>query len=81
MRRKRQGHPRLPEHRQLRRTQRYKSLMNIFTTGYCDSVNYYLRKKCQQMQVFTWRARRKCSCRRLDLLAYYKRYLQFHPWP
>ena len=58
----------------MRRTQRYKSLMNIHD-GNRDSVNYYLRKK-YKMQVFTWQGEKEMFMSPLDSLAYYKRYLQ-----
>ncbi|MBJ6107790.1 transglycosylase domain-containing protein [Hymenobacter sp. BT523] len=58
----------------MRRTQRYKSLMNQFD-GNRDSVNYYLRKK-YKMPVFTWQGEKEMLMSPLDSLAYYKRYLQ-----
>ena len=58
----------------MRRTQRYKSLMNIHD-GNRDSVNYYLRKK-YKMPVFTWQGEKEMFLSPLDSLAYYKRYLQ-----
>lgn len=58
----------------MRRTQRYKSLMNIYD-GNRDSVNYYLRKK-YKMQVFTWQGEKEMMMSPLDSLAYYKRYLR-----
>jgi penicillin-binding protein 1A len=57
----------------MRRTQRYKSLMNIYD-GNRDSVNYYLRKK-YKMPVFTWQGEKEMYMSPLDSLAYYKRYL------
>ncbi|UOR00093.1 penicillin-binding protein [Hymenobacter sp. 5317J-9] len=58
----------------MRRTQRYKSLMNQFD-GNRDSVNYYLHKK-YKMPVFTWQGEKEMLMSPLDSLAYYKRYLQ-----
>ena len=58
----------------MRRTQRYKSLMNIYD-GNRDSVNYYLRKK-YKMPVFTWQGEKEMLMSPLDSLAYYKRYLR-----
>ena len=58
----------------MRRTQRYKSLMNQHD-GNRDSVNYYLRKK-YKMQVFTWQGEKEMLMSPLDSLAYYKRYLR-----
>jgi len=58
----------------MRRTQRYKSLMNQYD-GNRDSVNYYLRKK-YKMPVFTWQGEKEMLMSPLDSLAYYKRYLQ-----
>ncbi|WP_317198168.1 penicillin-binding protein 1A [Hymenobacter terricola] len=58
----------------MRRTQRYKSLMNIYE-GNRDSVNYYLHKK-YKMPVFTWQGEKEMLMSPLDSLAYYKRYLQ-----
>ena len=58
----------------MRRTQRYKSLMNIYD-GNRDSVNHYLRKK-YRMPVFTWQGEKEMLMSPLDSLAYYKRYLQ-----
>ena len=58
----------------MRRTQRYKSLMNNYD-GNRDSVNYYLRKK-YKMQVFSWQGEKEMLMSPLDSLAYYKRYLQ-----
>ncbi len=58
----------------MRRTQRYKSLMNIYE-GNRDSVNFYLRKK-YKMPVFTWQGEKEMMMSPLDSLAYYKRYLQ-----
>ena len=58
----------------MRRTQRYKSLMNIYD-GNRDSVNYYLRKK-YRMPVFTWQGEKEMLMSPLDSLAHYKRYLQ-----
>ncbi|WP_239691475.1 penicillin-binding protein 1A [Hymenobacter lapidarius] len=58
----------------MRRTQRYKSLMNNYD-GNRDSVNYYLRKK-YKMQVFTWQGEKEMLMSPLDSLAYYKRYLR-----
>ncbi len=58
----------------MRRTERYKSLMNIYD-GNRDSVNYYLRKK-YKMPVFTWQGEKEMYFSPLDSLAYYKRYLQ-----
>ena len=57
----------------MRRTQRYKSLMNNYD-GNRDSVNYYLRKK-YKMQVFSWQGEKEMLMSPLDSLAYYKRYL------
>ena len=58
----------------MRRTQRYKSLMNTYE-GNRDSVNYYLRKK-YKMPVFTWQGEKEMMMSPLDSLAYYKRYLR-----
>ncbi|WP_241502214.1 penicillin-binding protein 1A [Hymenobacter glacialis] len=58
----------------MRRTQRYRSLMNTYE-GNRDSVNYYLRKK-YKMQVFTWQGEKEMLMSPLDSLAYYKRYLR-----
>ena len=58
----------------MRRTQRYKSLMNIYD-GNRDSVNHYLRKK-YKMPVFSWQGEKEMLMSPLDSLAYYKRYLQ-----
>ena len=58
----------------MRRTQRYKSLMNLYD-GNRDSVNYYLHKK-YKMPVFTWQGEKEMTMSPLDSLAYYKRYLQ-----
>ena len=58
----------------MRRTQRYKSLMNIYD-GNRDSVNFYLHKK-YKMPVFTWQGEKEMFLSPLDSLAYYKRYLQ-----
>jgi penicillin-binding protein 1A len=58
----------------MRRTQRYKSLMNQFD-GNRDSVNFYLRKK-YKMPVFTWQGEKEMLMSPLDSLAYYKRYLR-----
>ncbi|MDO7851058.1 transglycosylase domain-containing protein [Hymenobacter sp. CA1UV-4] len=58
----------------MRRTQRYKSLMNQYD-GNRDSVNFYLRKK-YKMPVFTWQGEKEMLMSPLDSLAYYKRYLQ-----
>ncbi|WP_230688077.1 penicillin-binding protein 1A [Hymenobacter jeongseonensis] len=58
----------------MRRTQRYKSLMNQYD-GNRDSVNYYLRKK-YKMQVFTWQGEKEMMMSPLDSLAYYKRMLR-----
>ena len=58
----------------MRRTERYKSLMNIYE-GDRDSVNYYLHKK-YKMQVFSWQGEKEVMMSPLDSLAYYKRYLQ-----
>ena len=51
----------------MRRTQRYKSLMNQYD-GNRDSVNYYLRKK-YKMQVFTWQGEKEMLMSPLDSLA------------
>ncbi len=58
----------------MRRTERYRSLMNIYD-GNRDSVNYYLHKK-YRMPVFTWQGEKEMLFSPLDSLAYYKRYLQ-----
>ena len=58
----------------IRRTQRYKSLMNNYD-GNRDSVNYYLHKK-YKMPVFTWQGEKEMLMSPLDSLAYYKRFLQ-----
>ena len=58
----------------MRRTQRYKSLMNQYE-GNRDSVNHYLRKK-YRMPVFSWQGEREMLLSPLDSLAYYKRFLQ-----
>ena len=58
----------------MRRTQRYRSLMNQHD-GNRDSVNYYLRKK-YKMPVFTWQGEKEMLMSPLDSLAYYKRYLR-----
>ena len=58
----------------MRRTQRYKSLMNQYD-GNRDSVNFYLHKK-YKMPVFTWQGEKEMLMSPLDSLAYYKRYLQ-----
>ncbi len=58
----------------MRRTQRYKSLMNQYD-GNRDSVNYYLRKK-YPMTVFSWQGEKEVTMSPMDSLAYYKRYLQ-----
>ena len=58
----------------MRRTQRYKSLMNQYD-GNRDSVNYYLRKK-YPMTVFSWQGEQEMNFSPMDSLAYYKRYLQ-----
>ena len=58
----------------MRRTQRYKSLMNQYD-GNRDSVNFYLRRK-YKMPVFTWQGEKEMLMSPLDSLAYYKRYLQ-----
>ena len=58
----------------MRRTQRYKSLMNQYD-GNRDSVNYYLRKK-YRMPVFTWQGEKEMLMSPLDSLEYYKRHLQ-----
>jgi len=58
----------------MRRTQRYKSLMNLYD-GNRDSVNYYLRKK-YKMPVFTWQGEKEMMMSPLDSLEYYKRYLR-----
>ncbi len=58
----------------MRRTQRYKSLMERFD-GRKDSVNYYLHKK-YKMTVFSWQGEKEMLMSPMDSLAYYKRYLQ-----
>ena len=58
----------------MRRTQRYKSLMNQYD-GNRDSVNHYLRKK-YRMPVFTWQGEKEMLMSPYDSLEYYKRYLQ-----
>ncbi|GAA4352086.1 transglycosylase domain-containing protein [Hymenobacter saemangeumensis] len=58
----------------MRRTQRYKSLMNIYD-GNRDSVNFYLRRK-YRMPVFTWEGEKEMLMSPLDSLEYYKRYLR-----
>lgn len=58
----------------MRRTQRYRSLMNLYE-GNRDSVNYYLRKK-YKMPVFTWQGEKEMLFSPLDSLAYYKHYLR-----
>jgi penicillin-binding protein 1A len=58
----------------MRRTQRYKSLMERYD-GNRDSVNYYLRKK-YKMTVFSWQGEKEMVMSPMDSLAYYKRYLQ-----
>jgi penicillin-binding protein 1A len=58
----------------MRRTQRYKSLMNQYD-GNRDSVNYYLHKK-YRMPVFTWQGEKEMLMSPLDSLEYYKRYLR-----
>ena len=58
----------------MRRTQRYKSLMDQYD-GNRDSVNYYLHKK-YKMPVFTWQGEKEMLMSPLDSLEYYKRYLQ-----
>jgi penicillin-binding protein 1A len=58
----------------MRRTQRYKSLMERYD-GNRDSVNYYLRKK-YKMTVFSWQGEKEMVMSPMDSLAYYKRYLR-----
>ncbi len=58
----------------MRRTQRYKSLMNQYD-GNRDSVNYYLHTK-YLMPVFSWQGEKQMLMSPLDSLAYYKRFLQ-----
>ncbi|WP_317164829.1 transglycosylase domain-containing protein [Hymenobacter ginkgonis] len=58
----------------MRRTQRYKSLMERYD-GNRDSVNYYLRHK-YRMTVFSWQGEREMLMSPMDSLDYYKRYLR-----
>ncbi|WP_254244948.1 transglycosylase domain-containing protein [Hymenobacter sp. BRD67] len=58
----------------MRRTQRYKSLMERYD-GNKDSVNYYLNHK-YHMTVFSWQGEKDMLLSPMDSLAYYKRYLQ-----
>jgi len=58
----------------MKRTQRYKSLVNQYD-GNMDSVNYYLRKK-YRMPVFTWQGEKEMLMSPMDSLEYYKRYLR-----
>jgi len=58
----------------MRRTQRYKSLMERYE-GNKDSVNYYLRRK-YRMPVFTWQGEKEMLMSPIDSLDYYKRYLR-----
>ncbi len=58
----------------MRRTQRYKSLMERYD-GNRDSVNHYLHKK-YKMTVFSWQGEKEMLMSPMDSLAYYKRYLQ-----
>lgn len=58
----------------MRRTQRYKSLVERFE-GNKDSINYYLNHK-YHMQVFSWQGERDMLMSPMDSLAYYKRYLR-----
>jgi len=58
----------------MRRTQRYKSLMERYE-GNKDSVNYYLRRK-YRMPVFTWQGEKEMLMSPMDSLDYYKRYLR-----
>ena len=58
----------------IRRTQRYKSLMERFD-GNKDSVRYYLYHKIP-MTVFSWQGEKDVTMSPMDSLDYYKRYLR-----
>ena len=58
----------------MRRTQRYKSLMERYE-GNKDSVRYYLYHKIP-MTVFSWQGEKDVKMSPMDSLDYYKRYLR-----
>ncbi|MGI4834980.1 MAG: penicillin-binding protein 1A [Janthinobacterium lividum] len=58
----------------MRRTQRYKSLVERYE-GNKDSVRYYLYHKIP-MTVFSWQGEQQVLMSPMDSLAYYKRYLR-----